>query len=266
MTTTISDLPYEMLETILKNLSFHDMITNKLVSKKFNEIIREENMIRKKEGDVVKIPNSKIYREINKMLRLVIKEKNSLILLFNSELKGRNYWKEIKMKNNYYKIYYTDTDALIVLFSNKIYYIIQDENSKTNNLLIRKNNIGGGIQNIYLDNDHFLLMIYDSYLISQGAGKLKMYNILYKSEKMIICWREKNEGFCLLITQKKVIRLLEFSQSYDAWNYTNFFDEYIDEYANVDDDKIKKLRDNINSKNYDKNDEYLDYIIGYFDY
>lgn len=65
---------------------------------------------------------------------------------------------------------------------------------------------------------------------------------------------------------KKVIRLLEFSQSYDAWNYTNFFDEYIDEYANVDDDKIKKLRDNINSKNYDKNDEYLDYIIGYFDY
>lgn len=119
MDFTILDLPDEILELILKNLSLFDIGKNKRVNRTFNRIIKQGQLFEQKIDQMIDQRNFKKDVKIS-LIHKIIKEQNKLyVLIYSNE---RNYV-EVDMIDDFYKIYHLYEQVSILVLSDKLYYM-----------------------------------------------------------------------------------------------------------------------------------------------
>lgn len=263
MDLTILDLPDEILELILKNLSLFDIGKNKRVNRTFNRIIKQGQLFEQKIDQMIDQRNFKKDVKIS-LIHKIIKEQNKLyILIYSNE---RNYV-EVDMIDDFYKIYHLYEQVSILVLSDRLYYMYYGSDGLFNyNIYHFKNELYRGklvpknakLRKIFFDDYDKLNLTYDSYLISTDFyGHVIEFEIIYESSNYLIYTHDNNIYFTFFTKNENYYAL-----------YTNkgiwFVGEKITEFLKNNkelEEILKKLMENLNNKIYNQNDYLADKII-----
>jgi hypothetical protein len=263
MDLTILDLPDEILELILKNLSLFDIGKNKRVNRTFNRIIKQGQLFEQKIDQMIDKRNFKKDVKIS-LIYKIIKEQNKLYILINSNEKN---YVEIDMIDDFYKIYHLHEQVSILVLSDKLYYLYYGsgcifgyysfyfKNDLYRGKLVPKNT---KLRKVFFDDYDNLNLIYDSYLISKDFDNVVCESeIIYESSNYLIYKTNddfdftlfaKDENYCVLYTDGK------------EWFVSEKMIELQKNNKKLE-EILKKLIENLNNKIYDKNDYLANKIV-----
>lgn len=263
MDLTILDLPDEILELILKNLSLVDIGKNKGVNRTFNRIIKQSQLFEQKIDQMIDHRNVKKDAKFS-LIYKIIKEQNKLYVLTNSD--DKNYV-EIDMIDDFYKIYHSYEEVSILVLSDRLYYlycgigyrfdytVYHFKNDLYKGKLVPKN---AKLRKIFFDDFDNLNFIYDSYLISENCyGHTAESEIIYESSSYILYKTgnnfnltlfSKDENLCIFYVKKK--KWLISEKMIELQKNNKELEEI-----------LKKLMENLNNKIYNQNDYLADKII-----